>query len=152
MILSLLIAMVKHRIYHLLHPSEPCGIETKHEHVVSATMHRQMLYDSFDDPEAIAEVVGLPPISAELVEMERRDHIARFTAVAPVAPLLLHQADFMADVAVTMQRHENPGLISDEEAERMRLVFGTLLRTGMVAGVSSSVNLGVLEVTGMVAE
>lgn len=132
-----------HNLWHVAHPGQPCG----NEEVISisdVSLQRQMLYDSFTDPEAVAELVALPPISAEVSEMELRAHEERMESIVPVLPLLLGQASFMGAAAAALQCREYDG--SDDHIEAVTAVFTNIIKASVIASVSTAVSLGVLDV------
>lgn len=133
----------RHWLWHLLHPTEDCGDGM--DGISEVSLYRQMLYDAFNDPEQIAQMMELPAISDEVAEMEQRAHVARLSFLAPVMPLLFDQSHFMGHAAAILQcsHAESDDL---EQLQAVTAVFTNVIKASVVAAVSTAVGLGVLTV------
>lgn len=144
-------ATLRHGLWHLRNPGQDCsGVQVTTRSVTA--LHRQMLYDAFSNPERVAQVLQLPPISAELVEMEQRDHRVRTQTIEPLLPILAMQADFMTTVAMRMQQDQSPYELSEAETEHAVRMISTLLHSTLIASVASMADMGVVQVSGGVVE
>lgn len=138
---------MRHFLWHLLHPRTPCEPpEPEITEINDMVLTRHLLYDSFDDPERIAQLAGLPPISPDLAELEMRDHKQRLEAIKPVMPLLLGQAEFMGATSAAIQCMDAEG-VTPEHLAVLAEVFITVIKASVIASVSTAVSMGVLEVS-----
>lgn len=134
-----------HTLWHLTHPHQECEPEEEVDSVSDVSLCRQMLYDAFNDPESIAEMVRLPAISDEVAEMEQRAHVERLTALTPVLPLLMGQSDFMGVAAAALQCAH----VADADESHLAAVaavFTNIIKASVIASVSTAVAMGVLEI------
>lgn len=132
-----------HQLWHLLNPYKDCSRSTV---ITNAGLQRQMLYDAFGEPEEVAELVGLPPISEEGMDAERKAARARAEAIVAVAPLLVHQAQFMAFACATAQLNEADEEPDPVQQEALHRAFNNICLGAVMAAVASAVDLGVLVV------
>lgn len=132
-----------HFLWHLLHPRSSCAPPPEVTEITDASLCRQLLYDSFQNPEQLAQMVQLPAISEEVAEMEQRAHIERLTNIAPVLPLLLGQSAFMGSASGMAQCVATDTL---EHLEPVQAALTNVITASVIAAVSTAVSLGVLEV------
>lgn len=135
---------MRHFLWHLLHPRSSCApAQPQTSEITDASLCRQLLYDSFQNPEQLAQMVRLPAISEEVAEMEQRAHVARMTNIAPVLPLLLGQSAFMGSASGLAQCVATDTL---EHLEQVQAALTNVITASVIASVSTAVALGVLEV------
>lgn len=135
-----------HDLWHLTHPGEDCG-EGSMTVISDVGLQQQMVYDAFGDPHGAGTMVGLPPMSPEVADMELRAHEARMEAIVPVMPLLIGQADFMGHCAAVLHLNQTTEELTDEQVELVHMVFTNIVKAAIVSSVSTAVSLGVLEVS-----
>jgi hypothetical protein len=123
--------------------------------IIELRMHiliRQMIYDSiFDDPEHIADSMGLPPISKEVSEMEDRASVERLRAFAALVPFLESHADIAARIAATAYNLETvddgllDGILEEEHLETITSLFRLVSLSSSVSAISTLMDLGLLD-------
>lgn len=113
---------------------------------------RQMIYDSiFDDPEHIAEAMGLPPISKEVSEMEEQASVDRLRPFAPLIPFLESYADIAARIAAAAYSIESvddgllDGINEEEHLETITALFRLVSLSSSVSAISILMDIGLLD-------
>lgn len=134
-----------HDLWHILHPEQDCGSESFRV-ITDVGLQQQMVYDAFGEPVEAAALIGLPPMSPDVHDMEERAHQERMEAIVPVMPLLLGQADFMGHVAAVLHLQKTTEELTDEQVELVHMVFTNIVKAAIVSSVSTAVGLGVLQV------
>ena len=127
------------------HPGAQCS--QPFEEITQAVVHRQLLYDGFNGPEELAGMVGLPPVSAEVAEMELRAHVLRMEQIQPVVPLLLEQSEFLGSTAALLQCLNTDTDPDGENGQAVLLVFTNVIKASLVSAVATAVGLGALSVS-----
>lgn len=110
-------------------------------------IHRQTLHMVADNAEPLALAVGLPPISAELAEMERRDAQLRLGRIAALVPLIHDQADFLSALFTRVQKDQaeaNGMPVHEIDWQPVHQVIFSQLNSTTMASVALLVDLGVL--------
>lgn len=141
---------MRHFLWHLLHPRQSCMPEVNEmDEISDVSLCRQMLYDAFQQPEKIAQMLDLPAISEEVEEMEHRAHHTRMEAMAPIMPLLLGQAEFFGRASALMQVQQfgvTEDLDPEAAVDAATVIFTSIIRASLVSAISSAVDLGVLDI------
>jgi hypothetical protein len=113
---------------------------------------RQMIYDSiFDDPEHIAEAMGLPPISQEVSEMEEQASVDRLAQFAALVPFLESHADIAARIATAAYRIESiedtalENFMDEEHLDMILSLFRIVSLSSSVSSIATLMDLGLLE-------
>jgi hypothetical protein len=111
---------------------------------------RQVIYDSvFEASEEIANMMGLPPISDEVSEMESRASQHRIDKFAPLLPIIDTHADISAQIAsfayiVESKREDKTFVVDEEGIEELRKLFKLISLSAAVSCISSLMNLKLL--------
>lgn len=111
---------------------------------------RQVIYDSvFEASEEIANMMGLPPVSSEVHEMEERASEDRIDKFAGLLPIIDTHADISAQIAslayVIESKREDSTFAADEEGlEELRKLFKLISLSASVSCISSLMNLKLL--------
>lgn len=111
---------------------------------------RQVVYDSaFDATEEIANLMGLPPVSSEVHEMEERASENRIGRFAALLPIIDTHADISAQIAssayiIESMREDGSFSIDDEAFEELRKLFKIISLSSSVSCISSLMDLRLL--------
>jgi hypothetical protein len=100
-----------------------------------------------ENAEQLAVAIGLPPISEEVAEAERKDAQKRLERIALVKPAIQDQADFLSAMYVRIQRDQAAagGMpVHDIDWQPVRDFNFHMLNTSGMALVAILVDLGVL--------
>ena len=120
-------------------------------HVPIPVLIRQAIYDSMLMPsEAIAEAMGLPPISDEVAEMEEAASQQRLERFSKLLPFIDSHADIAARIAASAYMIEDDETEGDdplglEDLEGIVSLFRLVSLASTVSCVSALVNLGLVE-------
>jgi hypothetical protein len=111
---------------------------------------RQVVYDSiFGSSEKIAVMMGLPPVSDEVSEMEQRASEDRIDKFAALLPFIDAHADISAQVSATAYRlesEEEGRIIEDNEGlEELTRLFKLVSMSAAVSCISTLMDLDLLE-------
>ena len=128
---------------------------SKEEHVHTqleipfSTITRWSLYDlSIDNPNQIALLIGLNPVSEEGEEKELEDSHRRLAALDELLPFIDVISDLNAQIIVgTQQREfdeEFEKTISDEELDAMTDFYKAIGFSALVTAFSSGIELDIL--------
>ncbi len=111
---------------------------------------RQVVYDSaFESTEEIANLIGLPPISEEVHEMEERASDLRLQRFASLMSIIDTHADISAEIAsfayVIESKREDGSFSIDEEAlSELKKLFKIISISSAVSCISSLMDLRLL--------
>jgi len=111
---------------------------------------RQVVYDSaFESTEEIANLIGLPPISEEVHEMEERASDLRLQRFVSLMPIIDTHADISAEIAsfayVIESKREDGSFSIDEEAlSELKKLFKIISISSAVSCISSLMDLRLL--------
>lgn len=112
-----------------------------------ATLLRNIIYDSMlMEPEAIANKLGLSPVSEDVSEMEEDASQERLEKIAPLIPLI--EAHSMLSSEISLAGYSsiaNIDEMDDDTKELYKKFFATISFTAAVSCVSTLVDLGLLE-------
>lgn len=111
---------------------------------------RQVVYDSiFDSSQEISNLMGLPPVSNEVHEMELRasdDRISRFSGLVPFIDA---HADISAQVstfAYLLEADKDRKEFADQEAlEELTKLFKLISMSASMSCISTLMDLGLLD-------
>jgi hypothetical protein len=113
---------------------------------------RQVIYDSiYDASEAIAEKLGLPPISEEVSSMESRASEDRLSKFSPLIPFIEAHSDISARVSASAYQLEmlenNPedGPFIEEDLEHIIGLFKIVSLSAAVSVISTLMSLELLD-------
>jgi hypothetical protein len=109
---------------------------------------REIIYDAMLTPvEGIAEAMGLPPISAEVAEMEEQASEERLHNIAALLPFIDAHADIAARIATSayLLDEENSEEPPAEHLEQLTHLFKMVALSSAVSCVSTLVNIGLIE-------
>jgi len=126
-------------------------IETKIIDVPLPILIRENIYDSvFDDVELISNKMGLPPISAEVSDMEKDASFKRIARFSPLLPFIDAHADISARVSataylLTLSDGDNDKELLERELEEIISLFKLVSVSSSVSCISTLLNLGLLE-------
>lgn len=130
---------------------KPQTIETIKTEVHLNTLARWYSYDAaLNDPNAVAKVLDLLPVSEEGKAQESLDSARRVTKVAPLFAFATVVANINAKAVASLQMEEIRvlGIISDEqiesETERVEEMYSNIGFSAILSALSSGVELGLL--------
>lgn len=109
---------------------------------------REIIYDAMLTPtEGIAELMGLPPISSEVAEMEEQASQDRLSGIAGLLPFIDAHADIAAKIATSayMLDEENNEDMSPDQIEQLNHLFRMVSLSAAVSCVSTLANIGLIE-------
>jgi len=115
----------------------------------SSTLIRNIIYDAMaKNPERIAEVLGLPPVSEDVSEMENEASDKRLAKIDILFPLLHHHADIAASVGAAgyAVSNEDEDDLTDEILAAMRNMFKQVAWISAVSCISQFLDMGLIEV------
>lgn len=110
-------------------------------------VHRQALFDVAQNGKDIAEFVGLPPISEEVADMERRASHDRLHRVSGLFPGVSDHAAFLAAVFVRVQQAaaEENGVEAPEGAWHAAYdAMTSMITTACMSMMSLYVDMGLV--------
>jgi hypothetical protein len=127
-------------------------IKTKVIEVRMPMLVRQVIYDSvFESAEKIADVMGLPPISEEVADMENRASEERLMTFQPLIPFIEQHAEISAQVAATAYKLEmletspEDSQLVEEDMEHIVGLFKIVALSSAVSCISTLISLGLLD-------
>ena len=109
---------------------------------------REIIYDSMMNPtEDIANLMGLPPISPEVADMEEQASESRLSNIAELIPFIDAHADIAAKIATSayMLDEENKEDMSQENLEQLTTLFRMVSLAASISCVSTLNNIGLIE-------
>jgi len=131
--------------------NESPQIEFLQKEVPLSTLLRWYIYDSgLGEPNDLATLLGLNPVSDEGEEMENDDSDKRMARIDFIMPFLHTIAEMGADVIVSLQVDEikknNPEDFEeiDKEENLMRLMYKMVGMSALVGAFSSAMEIGLI--------
>lgn len=123
------------------------------KHLPLPVLIRQVIYDTMLMPaEKIANLMGLPPISEEVAEMEERESQKRLERFATLLPFIDSHADIAAKIAASAymieDEEEDYGELEKlgvEDLEQLTRLFRLVALSSSVSCVSTLFNLGLIK-------
>lgn len=123
------------------------------KHLPLPVLIRQVIYDTMLMPaEEIANLMGLPPISEEVAEMEERESQKRLERFATLLPFIDSHADIAAKIAASAymieDEEEEYGELEKlgvEDLEQLTRLFRLVALSSSVSCVSTLFNLGLIK-------
>lgn len=111
---------------------------------------RQVIYDTMlTPPEGIADVMGLPPISDEVSEMEEQDSQARLSRMGALLPLIDSHADLCAKITTAAYMLDDSSgdtdALSEKDAAQLHELFRLVSLSAAVSCVSTLFSLGLID-------
>jgi hypothetical protein len=113
-----------------------------------SVLMRQIVYDAMLSPtEGIAEMMGLPPISDEVADMEQEAHETRLSNIAGLLPFIDAHAEILAKIATAAYTLDNelPEEIPVNGLEVLNDLFKMVALASSVSCVSTLKNIGLIE-------
>ena len=113
-----------------------------------SVLMRQIVYDAMLSPtEGIAEMMGLPPISDEVADMEQEAHETRLSNIAGLLPFIDAHAEILAKVATAAYTLDNdlPEEVPAGGLEMLNDLFKMVALASSVSCVSTLKNIGLIE-------
>jgi hypothetical protein len=114
-----------------------------------SVLMRQIVYDAMLTPtEGIAEMMGLPPISDEVAEMEEDAHQDRLSKIAALLPFIDAHADILAQVATSaymLDADKEEAEVPLEGLDHLNQLFRMVALASSVSCVSTLANIGLIE-------
>ena len=127
-------------------------LKTKLIEVRMPTLVRQVIYDSvFEDSQGIADILGLPPVSEEVHEMEDQASHNRISKFQPLIPFIESHADIAAQVAAAaykleiLQDSPEDAKEIEEDMDHIVGLFKIVALTSAVSCISTLIDLNLLE-------
>lgn len=112
---------------------------------------RNIIYDGMvKEPELVAQMLGLSPLSTEVSEMEDRASEQRLMKLSALLPIIDNHAEIAGKVsaasyAISSESDEDP--IPEEVLIAMATMFKYVAFTSAVSCVSALIDLSLIEVT-----
>lgn len=124
--------------------------DTEFIQVPMPVLVRQVVYDSiFNSSEKIAVMMGLPPVSDEVSDMEKQASEKRINKFAALLPFIDAHADISAQVSATayvLESEEEGRVIQDNEGlEELTRLFKLVSMSAAVSCISTLMDLDLLE-------
>ncbi len=114
-----------------------------------SVLMRQIVYDSMLTPtEGIAEMMGLPPVSDDVADMEQQAHETRLSNVAGLLPFIDAHADILAKIATSAYMLDNPEPEEElpiEAVSKLNELFRMVALASSVSCVSTLKEIGLIE-------
>jgi hypothetical protein len=109
---------------------------------------REIIYDSMMTPtEGIATLMGLPPISPEVADMEEQASEVRLSDISELIPFIDAHSDIAAKIATSayMLDEENKEDLSEDNLEQLTALFRMVSLAASLSCVSTLSNIGLIE-------
>jgi hypothetical protein len=122
-----------------------------------STVLRWYLYDTgIENPNEIAELVGLNPVSDEGDAKEREDSNNRIEDIMPLMPFIETIASISADVISSIHIKNyiksNPDEIVDEDVAAIGLVYKAVAMSNIVGTLAIANHLDLIHLGGVMSE
>lgn len=122
------------------------------KHLPLPVLIRQVIYDTMLMPaEEIANIMGLPPISDDVAEMEERESQKRLEKFATLIPFIDSHADITAKIAASAYMIEDDEedygeleKLGIEDIEQLTRLFRLVALSSSVSCVSTLFSLGLI--------
>jgi hypothetical protein len=119
------------------------------KHIPLPILIRQAIYDSMLEPaEDIAEVLGLPPISDEVAEMEENASQERLEKFSSLIPFIDAHSDIASRIATASYVLSDDGTkedVPDQELGRLSSMFKLVALSASLSCISSLISLELIE-------
>ena len=123
------------------------------KHLPLPVLIRQVIYDTMLMPaEDIANIMGLPPISDDVAEMEERESQKRLERFAKLIPFIDSHADIAARIAASAYMIEDDEedygeleKLGIEDLEQLTRLFRLVALSSSISCVSTLFNLGLIK-------
>lgn len=123
------------------------------KHLPLPVLIRQVIYDTMLMPaEEIANIMGLPPISDDVAEMEERESQKRLERFAKLIPFIDSHADIAARIAASAYMIEDDEedygeleKLGIEDLEQLTRLFRLVALSSSISCVSTLFNLGLIK-------
>lgn len=113
-----------------------------------SVLMRQIVYDAMLSPtEGIAEMMGLPPISDEVADMEQEAHETRLGNIAGLLPFIDAHAEILAKIATAAYTLDNESSEAPPAGglEMLNGLFRMVALASSVSCVSTLKEIGLIE-------
>lgn len=111
------------------------------------TLFRNILYDSMlDNPEKLANKLGLPSISEEVSEMEAEASEKRLEKISVLYPIIEAHAEIASEISFAgYSKSSELDLEEEDSAENLRMFFKILAFSSAISCLSTLVDLGLID-------
>lgn len=115
-------------------------------HISPQVLIRKIIYDSgCPNPEEVAQVLGLTPISDEVADMEEQASADRLSKIEILMPIIRAHADISAQVAAVSYASElDSSEISDDMKHALVILFKFVAFSSAMTCLASLVDLDIL--------
>jgi hypothetical protein len=113
-----------------------------------SVLMRQIVYDTMLTPtEGIAEMMGLPPISDEVADMEEDAHELRLSNISGLLPFIDAHSEILAKIATAAYTLDNelPEELPVDGLSVLSDLFKMVALASSVSCVSTLKNIGLIE-------
>jgi hypothetical protein len=119
-------------------------------HIPLPILIRQVIYDSMLEPsEGIAEIMGLPPISDEVAEMEVEDSQKRLERFSKLLPFIDSHSDMASRICAAAYAIEDEedslSSLGDVDIDNVTSLFKVVAISSTISCISTLFNLGLIE-------
>lgn len=120
------------------------------KHIPLPILIRQVIYDSMLEPsEGIAEIMGLPPISDEVAEMEVEDSQKRLERFSKLLPFIDSHSDMTSRICAAAYAIEDEedslSSLGDVDIDNVTSLFKVVAISSTISCISTLFNLGLIE-------
>jgi hypothetical protein len=127
--------------------------ETINNEIPIGTLMRWFLYDTdlAEEPNTIAKILGMTPVSEEGDEHEFNESEKRLDQIEYLLPFIDMVSEMTADVITSVQLDEikkrDPDNVREMEREQdmMHMMYKMVAFSSLLGGLSSGVNLGLIQ-------
>ena len=113
------------------------------------TLARKTVYDSMiGDPESTSNLIGLPPVSDEVDEMERSASESRLERVSVLTGVLMFQSQIISEAALAYQIDQASIEIPEEMLDMFMKSYFAVAFSAALSTVSNLVDLDILHMAG----
>lgn len=126
-------------------------VEIIRQDIPLTTLARWYIYDTeLDDPNVIAESLGMNPDSEEGADKQRQDSDLRLEQIDYLLPFLDMMANIAADTITAIQLKQLADKDPDNkdemerEAGTMRIMYKVISMSGLIGAFSAAVELGLV--------
>lgn len=126
-------------------------IETTITKIPMSTLARWYFYDSgLEDPNKLASLVGMIPVSSDGNEKEEEASDIRLTRLVPLLPFLNTISDINAQSIATLQfdhftkEHDIPENQLSDEKEHIEEMYRQVSYSALIAAFASALELGII--------
>lgn len=124
--------------------------ETKIKYIAASTLIRNIIYDSLaNNPEGVAKLLGLQPVSDEVSEMEDRASEHRISRMAALLPIIEKHSEIAGKVSAAsyaISSGIDEEALTEELLSAMAAMFKVVSYSACISCISQLVDLELIEV------